>query len=149
MKTKLLILLILICATGFAQSKMGEKQAISKSHIDFTKEYLYFTIHGLIEIDGHTFLNDTCKNPVIFSATIDGISITKDGNKYEHRGCGIKGCLILHLKLKADIQQPDLIRQWYDGGIPNVKVITIPASDPLNRNKAIDDTIDYLIPNVK
>jgi len=78
-----------------------EQQAVQKSHIDFTKEYLYFTISGKIEIDGHTFLNDTCKQPVIYQANLDCVKIIKGEKEYEHRVCDIKNCEIIHLSKKS------------------------------------------------
>jgi len=100
--------LSLISVTGFSQQKMTEKQAIKESHIDFTKQYLFFTIHGLIEIDGHIFKNDTCKCPIIFQATIDGITIidTCTKIKYVHRTCHIKGCPIIHLEEEKPFVEP-------------------------------------------
>ena len=99
---------------GFSQQKMTEKQAIEKSHIDFTKQYLFFTIHGLIEIDGHIFKNDTCKCPIIFQATIDGITImdTCTKTKYIHRKCNKKGCPIIHLEEElTPVVQPN--KMWF------------------------------------
>lgn len=80
------------------KKKLTEQQIIKNAHIDFIKEYISFVIHGLIEIDGHVFLNDTCKSPVVYKADLDGITIIKDGIKYKHRKCNISGCNIIHLE---------------------------------------------------
>lgn len=80
------------------KKKLTEQQIIKNNHIDFVKEYISFVIHGLIEIDGHVFLNDTCKSPVVYKADLDGITIIKDGIKYKHRKCNINGCNIIHLE---------------------------------------------------
>lgn len=80
------------------KKKLTEQQIIKNTHIYFTKEYISFVIHGLIEIDGHVFLNNTCKSPVVYKADLDGITIIKDGIKYKHRKCNIKGCNIIHLE---------------------------------------------------
>jgi hypothetical protein len=80
------------------KKKLTEQQIIKHNHIDFTKEYISFVIHGLIEIDGHIFLNDTCKNPVIYESDLDGITILKNSTKYKHRNCNVKGCNIIHLE---------------------------------------------------
>ena len=93
-------LFILLLWIGIATAQpLTEKQSIDKSHIDFTTQYLYFVIHGQIEVDGHTFYNDTCKSPIIFQATIDGVTIidTLTKQTYTHRKCGIAGCKIIHL----------------------------------------------------
>jgi hypothetical protein len=103
----------------FSQDKMTEQRTMKESHIDFTKEYIFFTIHGLIEIDGHTFKNDTCKCQIQFQANLDGIAIidTCSKVKYEHRACGIKNCKIVHLKLIEEIKvQP----QYHWQNIPNL-----------------------------
>lgn len=58
----------------------------------------------LIEIDGHTFLNDTCDCPIIYKATLDKITITDcNGKEYDHRICGEKGCEIIHLEKQVEI----------------------------------------------
>jgi hypothetical protein len=136
MKTIFIIISLLIAVSGFPQQKMNEKQAIKESHIDFTTQYIFFTIHGLVEIDGHTFLNDTCKNPVIFQATIDGIRIYRKSDSttdLQHRICNKKGCKIIHLQEK---QLPVLTAP-----IPNWR--TIPNIQLYNDNIHFD-TLKYL-----
>lgn len=106
MKAKLLIFLLLLGSICQAQQKMTEKQVMKESHIDFTKQYIFFTLHGLIEIDGHTFKNDTCKCPIIYKATLDGVTIIDTCKKveYTHRKCNEKGCKIIHLiKSESDV----------------------------------------------
>ncbi len=108
------ILAILLCVPMFAQNKMNEQDAINKSHIDFTKQYLYFIVHGRVEIDGHTFLNDTCNKPIIFKATIDGVELTDSTNTYTHRKCSHPNCDIIHLEIKTNyLPSP---KQWWQGG---------------------------------
>ena len=106
MKKLAILLFLFICPVLIygQRTKMNEREAMGESHIDFTKQYIYFTIHGLIEIGGHTFLNDTCKNPIIFQATLDGITIieTSCNNKYTHRKCDVKGCNIIHLVAESE-----------------------------------------------
>jgi hypothetical protein len=110
----LLLLLTVVGCVPVPAQKMSEKQAIEKSHIDFTKQYLFFTIHGLIEIDGHIFKNDTCKCPIIFQATIDDITIidTCTKTKYTHRVCKIKGCPIIHLEVESGYTAPAIQPSW-------------------------------------
>ncbi len=86
----------------FAQNPMNEKQAIKESHIDFAKQYLFFTITGKIEIDGHEFINEKRKCPIIFKADLTGVAISDTCTKmvYQKRDCKIKGCPIIHLEEK-------------------------------------------------
>jgi len=96
-----LILAVVMCCfySSFGQKTMNEQRTMKENHIDFTKEYIFFTIYGLIEIDGHEFKNDTCKIPIQFQANLDGISIVDTLNKveYDHRKCGKANCNIIHL----------------------------------------------------
>lgn len=105
-KIVLLIVMVFgVLTISNAQSKMNEQRCIKESHIDFTKEYIYFTIHGLIEIDGHIFKNDTCKCPIQFQANLEGIVIidTCQNIKYEYRKCSKPDCKIIHLIEKIDV----------------------------------------------
>ena len=113
MKTTLLFILLLITGSGDAQKHMTEKSVMKESHIDFSKEIIYFGLSGRIEIDGHTFINDTCKCPIFFVANLDGITIidTCTKTKYEHRKCNVKGCTIIHLQIPED--KPTLTKPWY------------------------------------
>ena len=101
---KQLIFALLFCVVISAQSKMNEQEAMDESHIDFNTQYLYFVIHGNIEIDGHSFCNDSRECPIIFQATLDGITIidTCTNTKYTHRKCGVKGCKLIHLVKYAE-----------------------------------------------
>lgn len=101
------------------KEKLTEQQIIKNTHIYFTKEYISFVIHGLIEIDGHIFLNDTCKSPVIYKSDLDEITIIKDGAKYKHRKCNIKGCNIIHLE-PIDIYLTDPIFKSVLHCTPNI-----------------------------
>jgi hypothetical protein len=94
----------LFSQTVFSQKTMNEQRAIKERHIDFTKEYIFFTIHGLIEIDGHTFKNDTSKCPIRFQANLDGISIidTCAKVKFKHRICRHTNCKIIHLEKQEE-----------------------------------------------
>lgn len=125
---KTLLIALTLSVNLFCQHKMTEKEAINKDHIDFTKEYLWFKIHGLIEIDGHTFKNDTCHCPIIFQANLDGVTIidTCFKQEYTHRNCGVKNCKIIHLVKKAEpIYQPsNRYPFWLNG------VNTNPCSSP-------------------
>ncbi len=99
MKTIIFIGMMFIVTSCLSQTNLSERDAIRESHIDLTKQQVYFEIHGLIELDGHTFLGDTCSNPIMFFANADGVEIRrKTGDeKYKHRVCGVKDCPILHL----------------------------------------------------
>jgi hypothetical protein len=103
-KLLLIFTMALFLLPGKGQEKMNEKQAIKETHIDFTKQYIFFTLHGLIEIDGHIFKNDTCKCPIIYKSTLDGITIIDTCKKieYVHRKCSKKGCNIIHFIKKED-----------------------------------------------
>ena len=113
-----LLLITLLAFNVNGQQKMGEKDAIRESHIDFTRQYLFFTLHGMIEIDGHTFLNDTCRCPIIYQANLDGITIVDTCMNiiYEHRTCSIKGCKTIHLIIKENVNvfYPQWDEQWFE-----------------------------------
>lgn len=97
------------------KTRINEQQAMKKTHIDLTKEYVFFNISGLIEIDGHTFLNDTCKSPIVFEATLDGVTIInpKTREKYTHRICEVKGCNIIHLiQYNVTLTSPEYNHGW-------------------------------------
>lgn len=105
-----------LCAvslSSFGQKPMNEQRTMKESHIDFTKEYIFFTIHGSIEIDGHTFKNDTCKCPIQFQANLEGIAIidTCAKVKYKHRICSHKNCNIIHLE-RQDETILNIQPQW-------------------------------------
>jgi hypothetical protein len=101
-----IILMLSICSFVYSQGKMNEQRTMKESHIDFTKEYIFFIIHGLIEIDGHIFKNDTCKCPIIFKANLDGVTIIDTCLKqtYTHRICAHKNCRIIHLIKKESLE---------------------------------------------
>lgn len=120
-----------------AQEKMTEKQVMKESHIDFSRQYIYFTLHGLIEIDGHIFKNDTCKCPIIYQATLDGITIIDTCIKveYVHRKCNVKDCNIIHLTK----DEPILIRDPY-------RYFQVPDHIDLNTHEIGYDTIVWINP---
>jgi len=117
---KIILLLILIFGLGLVsinsqdKKRLNERDCIKKSHIDFKKEFIWFVIHGLVEVDGHVFLNDTSECPLIYKAAKDGMKIynkcTKD--EYQYRNCGEKDCLIFHLedKERLIIEEPSYPR---------------------------------------
>jgi len=114
MKTIIAILL----STCFCFGQVNEQRAIKETHIDFNKESVYFVIHGMVEVDGHTFYNDTSSNPFVFLANLDGIKIFRKNElneTYNHRICKVKGCRIIHLVL-ASLQNmyvaPDDNKLW-------------------------------------
>ena len=96
-----IILLILIPIYSFSQKPLDEQDVINKSHIDFKKESILFTLSGLIEIDGHTFKNDTCKCPIIYTADLSGVEIKDKCNerKYRVKYCAKINCPVIHLEL--------------------------------------------------
>jgi hypothetical protein len=104
---------VLFSSTAYSQKTMSEERAMKESHIDFSKEYIFFTIHGLIEIDGHIFKNDTCKCPIQFQANLDGIAIidTCAKVKFKHRVCSHKNCNIVHLE-KQEKAISSILQQW-------------------------------------
>ena len=101
--TKYLMVMLFIGASFVSVSQktdtINERQAMKEKHIDLTKQLVYFVIHGLIEIDGHVFKNDTCADPVLFIADLSGIKIKRknDPIEYKHRKCEKEGCNIIHL----------------------------------------------------
>jgi hypothetical protein len=101
-----LLCIVFIAQNAYGQEKMNEKEAMKKSHIDFTKEYIWFEISGLIEIDGHIFKNDTCKCSIIYIANLKEVTITDTCKniKYEYRRCGKVDCNIIHLQEKQEPQ---------------------------------------------
>lgn len=105
----LIILLLFISFSTFAQK--NEKDCMNDKHIDWKTEYIFFELSGLIEINGHIFKNDTCKEPVIWSATVNKITISKGEIEYTVRDCGDKNCKIIHLVEKEE----DII---YDNRLP-------------------------------
>ena len=116
MKTLFILFALLMVGCTASAQQLSERDAIDKDHIDLTKETVYFTIHGLVEVDGHTFINDTSANPFMFFANVDGIKITRKGldGEYRHRVCTIKGCPILHLELIQAIQFTPPTNQWWN-----------------------------------
>lgn len=97
-------LFILLTTTIYGQTHLNEKQVIDKQHIDFSKEVIYFELSGQIEIDGHIFLNDTCKNPIIYTANLEEVTLFRKNNpevKYKVRKCSIEECKIIHLTNKT------------------------------------------------
>ena len=98
----LYILLFLIFGGCLSAQTLNEQRTMKESHIDFTKEFVLFTLHGFVEIDGHTMLNDTCKGAILYEANLDNIVLIDTLNKieYTHRICSVKGCPIIHLVKK-------------------------------------------------
>jgi hypothetical protein len=103
MKKIIYLLLIVYSVNSYAQDKMSERRAMKEKHIDFTKEYLWFELSGLMEINGHIFKNDTSSCPIIYTANLDGITIKDcNGKVYKKRNCNKKGCSIIHLQPKNE-----------------------------------------------
>ena len=105
MKLLLAVIFAIVLSVPAFSQQLSEIDAIKKDHIDLTKETVFFIIHGLVEVDGHTFVNDTSANPFMFFANVDGIKITRRGleGEYRHRVCGLKNCPILHLELILNV----------------------------------------------
>ncbi len=114
MKTIILIGTMFVAMNCFAQGNLSERETIANHHIDLTKEQIYFVIHGLVELDGHTFLSDTCSDPFMFFADADGIKICRKENvaEYKHRRCGVKDCPILHLTVNVIVLPQTQWQQW-------------------------------------
>lgn len=160
MKIKpLIILLILSTSLILAQDKkkISEQEAINNSHIDFTTQYIYFIIHGEIEIDGHIFKNDDRECPIIFEATLDGVTIIDKctNTKYTHRHCDIADCEIIHLTESPTWQiyiQDDNFTPFHrnDGQLP----YTIPYIMPyqplyINPSDTLYSNLDTELPRTK
>lgn len=97
-----IFLLILIPFYCFSQKPLDEQEVINKSHIDFNKEHILFTLSGHIEIDGHTFKNDTCKCPIVYESDLSSVQLKNKCTlqQYEARTCDKFGCKIIHLATK-------------------------------------------------
>lgn len=118
MKRLLLIALLALSISAFAQKPMDEKSALKESHIDFTKQYLFFVIIGNIEIDGHEFVNQNQKCPIIYKADIKSVTIsdTCTNTYYRSRQCERKDCRVIHLEQltpTGTIATPMLWRNTY------------------------------------
>jgi len=120
MKTLQLIILLFIGLHMQGQI-IDEQKAIKEKHIDLTSDYIYFKIHGLIEVNGHLIKNDTSKCPYIYKADKNGILIYRNCDKdekgrvyttYQVRECGVQGCKILHLQEKIPAQEVPL--HWWN-----------------------------------
>lgn len=59
---------------------------------------LTYYISGLIEIDNHTFLNDTIKNSIKVELSVLGIRIHDSNTEYKSVPCSRINCDILHLR---------------------------------------------------
>lgn len=145
MKTLITLLLTAITITGTAQ--YGHKECINEKYIDLKTTYIYFEIKGLIEIDGHTFLNDTCEVPLIFTADKEGIFIGRRHEKnglivfleeYAYHDCGKKGCEVLHLKDKYEITIfRDTPWEW-ENTFPFYQNVTTPGFYFINDSLILD-----------
>lgn len=108
-----ILLLIAVPVIGQTKQPLGEQQTMKESHIDFTSHYITFILHGQIEIDGHSFLNDTCKTPVTYNATLDGVELRRGLTEtFTHRKCGVQGCKIIHLTVRTDLIYTAPIIPW-------------------------------------
>ena len=109
----LYILLFLIFGGCLSAQTLNEQRTMKESHIDFTKEFVLFTLHGFVEIDGHTMLNDTCKGAILYEANLDNIVLIDTLNKieYTHRICSVKGCPIIHLVKSIPVSPWQLFQQ--------------------------------------
>ena len=118
---KYILMLFLTCGL-FAQDKLDEQAVIKNCHIDFNNQYIFFSISGVVEYDGHEFVNDTSSNPFIYSATLDEVKIFRKDNPnelYEHRKCETAGCKIIHFTKKALYNRGNLYLPNY---LPNYKI---------------------------
>ncbi len=99
MKNLLILVIILTSINCYSQKHLSEKDALTKSHIDFTKEIIYFALSGLIEIDGQVFLNDTSRHKIVYIADLDKITLRDVARhiNYIHVNCNKEGCNIIHL----------------------------------------------------
>jgi hypothetical protein len=118
MKNLLLTLVLsLSVLTSFSQT-MNEKRALKEKHIDFSKEYLYFELTGLIELNGIIFNNDTCDCPIIYKATINNTELVNKctNEKYDFLKFitfGKKKIISIDnsTEIKLDFRQSD--PQWF------------------------------------
>lgn len=112
----LTILVLTISVNLCGQEKMNEQRCIKEDHIDFSKEIIIFALSGEIEIDGHTFLNDTSKCKIMYKADLDQVIIYNDCTmaEYAHRVCGVGGCKIIHLTEAIFIDDYIVPKSWID-----------------------------------
>ena len=128
MKNRIItLLLIAFTVSAIAQKPLTQKEVVQKETIDFSKECIMFRISGLIEIDGHTFLNATCSNPIYYYATLEEVVIkSKDGTVYQHRKCEKEGCEVVHLDYP---RRNSLTVPWI--GSDGINLITTPTMKTL------------------
>lgn len=107
MKTTLLLIGLMLSTYGWGQTfrekfHMAEKSVMKEKHIDFSKEVIFFDLHGTIEIDGHLTDNDKSKCPIMYYANLDEVTLidTCTNTKYVHRKCNRDKCKIIHLSIK-------------------------------------------------
>lgn len=132
---RILFLLVIVVSLAVAQKPLTEKQAIQKDKIDLKKEYVYFIIHGQVEINGHIFINDTCAAPIMFEARLTGIKIWDGKTEYQYRDCGVVDCSIVHLTEKVTVMQynPNI---WWRNTIP-VQGVPVPLINDINLSSPI------------
>ena len=111
---------LLAFAKNKAKKKLTQKEVAQKQTIDFSKEIIKFKLSGLIEVDGHVFLNDTCKFPVYYYSNLEEVILqSDDGARYCFRKCEKSGCEIIHLYKR--VLSTDHIFKPYSINIEDVK----------------------------
>ena len=107
MKTLLLLTALFISFSCFSQDN---DIFIGDGYFNPKTKTVSFKIWATIEINRHTFLNDTCKNPIMFNMgqrvaipIEDEITDSLHTVRYAPDQCGLKGCRIVHLqRIKTD-----------------------------------------------
>jgi hypothetical protein len=120
----ILIAILFMSMISFGQQVLTEQMVITKTHIDFSKEYISFILSGSIEIDGHTFQNESQSNPILYTANLDNVEIV-DSNRtavYTHRKCSMAGCNIIHLDRKQSVESGGSKMFWYNSDIDTIKL---------------------------
>jgi hypothetical protein len=106
MKTLLTLLLISICSIAFGQT-IGKKGF----------EYI---ITGLVEVDGHSIKNDTCKTPFKFIVDLKESKIVKGKQSYLIRECEKPNCEIIHLEKRSLLNINS--GGWYQGSAKTLEL---------------------------
>ena len=100
MKSLLTIILLSICSIGFGQT-IEQSGYTFKTKSLIGKKGFEYVLTGLIEVDGHTFQNDTCKHPFKLIVNLKGSKIVRSRETdivYYERDCETPNCGIIHLE---------------------------------------------------
>lgn len=83
---------MLLALALFAPEVFGQMQGSDPIVVNYK-------LPGLICIDNKKpFKNDTCKNPIYFTATLEGVEIAQGDKRFEYMECDHYGCKWIHLR---------------------------------------------------